>query len=152
MTVFLTRINAVPLSDQDFSSEFNNWLSTMVDSVNETLKIAENVTFISEIITTPMLNTVNTIINSSYLNNNTATTTYALPNKMPIGSIVRIIGNGAGGWLLTPGSGQTIKVAGSSAGTSIASTSQYDCINIICTVENTTWVTQNSQTAGFTIV
>jgi len=42
MSLFLERINAVPLFSDDFSDEFQSWLSILIDSVNTTLTMIEN--------------------------------------------------------------------------------------------------------------
>lgn len=148
MTIFLDRVDSVPVQSEDFTFEFEQWLTVTVDSLNETLQIIENVNFIGvQVEATPY----GAGINNTYLITNAATTTINLPAVAPLGAVVRIVGLGVGGWILVPGAGQTIKVAGSSAAVSIASTSRYDCISIICVVENTTWVTTSSETAGFVI-
>lgn len=38
MMTFLDRIDAVPLQDDNFSFEFNSWVSVLVDSLNDTLQ------------------------------------------------------------------------------------------------------------------
>ncbi|RLA22963.1 MAG: hypothetical protein DRQ62_07085 [Gammaproteobacteria bacterium] len=44
MAVFLERINAVPVVNREFSFEFLQWLTTMVDSLNSVLEqIQDNV-------------------------------------------------------------------------------------------------------------
>lgn len=73
-----------------------------------------------------------------------------LPATAPAGSIVGIVGDGAGGWTLAPNSGQTIKLIGVSASTSVASAEQYDTIFVMCVVANTTWNTYSMTTIGFT--
>lgn len=90
-------------------------------------------------------------INSAYVVSNAAQTTITLPVTAPLGSVVAIAGNGAGGWILVPGAGQTIKVLTASASVSVTSAEQYDCIEVVCVVANTTWVARNMVTTGFTI-
>ncbi len=96
--------------------------------------------------TTPVTAAVNTV----YYVTDASTVTITLPATAAAGSIVGIVGNGAGGWILAPGSGQTIKLIGVSASTSVASAEQYDCIFVMCTVANTTWVAYDFVTTGFT--
>jgi hypothetical protein len=91
-------------------------------------------------------------VNTGYYITDASQVTITLPAVAAAGSIVAIAGNGAGGWILQPGSGQTIKVINVSAGTSITSAEQYDCIEVICVVANTTWVARNFVTTGFTYV
>lgn len=92
------------------------------------------------------------VVNTGYYVTDAAQVTFTLPVTAPAGSIVAIVGNGAGGWILKPGAGQTVKVLAASAGTSITSAEQYDCIEVICTVADTTWVARSMVTTGFTIV
>lgn len=98
--------------------------------------------------TTPITAAVNT----GYYITDASQVTITLPAVAAAGSIVSIVGHGAGGWILAPGSGQTIVVNGTSASTSITSGDAWDCIEVICVVANTTWNTRNYvTTAGLTI-
>lgn len=92
-------------------------------------------------------------VNSGYVIQNAGTTTVTLPATAALGSIVAIAGLGAGGWVLTANTGQTIKIGSattSSAG-SLASVNQYDEIEIVCLVANTTWGTRFVVSAGLTV-
>jgi hypothetical protein len=42
MPLFLDRIDAAPLQDDDFSFSFNSWVSTTVDSLNEIIIDIQN--------------------------------------------------------------------------------------------------------------
>jgi hypothetical protein len=42
MTIFLDRIDAVPVLDNDFPYQFNLWLSVLVDTLNEIVFDLEN--------------------------------------------------------------------------------------------------------------
>lgn len=90
-------------------------------------------------------------VNTGYYITNASQVTITLPTTAAAGSVVAIAGNGAGGWILQPGAGQTIKIQAGSASTSITSAEQYDCIEVICVVANTTWVTRSAVTTGFTV-
>lgn len=90
-------------------------------------------------------------VNTMYYITDASTVTITLPATAAAGSVVSIVGNGAGGWILAPGAGQTIKVLLSSASTSVASAEQYDCIEVVCVVANVTWVARSMVTTGFTI-
>lgn len=148
MTVSLDKINAAPLRGENFTFDFNTWVSVLVDTLNETIrKLQENIVSFETVTNTSQSVEVNT----QYIVGNAATTTFELPDTATVGDEVQIVGLGAGGWVLEPGAGQTIKVLASSAAVSVASTNRYDCISIVCVEEDTTWVTRNSQTAGFTI-
>ena len=91
-------------------------------------------------------------VNTGYYITDASQVTITLPTVAPAGSVVAIVGNGAAGWILAPGSGQTIKIIGSSASTSITSAEQYDCIEVLCVVANTTWVSRSLMSTGVTIV
>jgi len=91
-------------------------------------------------------------VNTGYVIGNASQTTVTLPTTAALGSVVAIQGQGAAGWVLAPGAGQTIKVGGSSASTSITSAAQYDTIQVVCIVANTTWSTSYVLSAGVTIV
>lgn len=41
-TVFLDRIDAAPLADDDFSFSFNSWVANIVDTFNESLNTIQN--------------------------------------------------------------------------------------------------------------
>lgn len=46
MTLFLERVDAAPLSNSDFSFEFMQWLSVLVDQMNEVLAtVQDNLNF-----------------------------------------------------------------------------------------------------------
>jgi hypothetical protein len=89
-------------------------------------------------------------VNTGYYITDASQVTITLPATAAAGSLVAIVGTGAGGWVLAPGSGQTIKVGSASASTSITSAEQYDSIEVLCTVANTTWVARSCITSGFT--
>lgn len=80
-----------------------------------------------------------------YIANNASLVTLTLPTSAPAGSIIRIIGIGAGGWTIAQNSGQSI-IIGTSTSTvgtsgSVSSSSQYDSAQLMCVVANTTWIT-----------
>jgi len=151
MAVFLDRIDSAPMLSDDFSFEFGSWVSILVDTLNEDIAdIQANI--MSTSATTGI--SQNTEINSSYISTNAALTTFQLPDTAAVGYRVTISGQGAGGWILLPGSGQTIEVvdAGASAAVSVASSSRYDSIALLCVEADTTWITTSTQTTGFVIV
>lgn len=151
MTAFLERLSAAPLQGDELSFAFESWISILVDTVNEDLQDIENVLFVKQELLDPIV-ALDAEINSTYIIGNDTLITITLPDDAPQGSVVRILGKGLAGWTLLPGTGQTIEVAGSTAATSISSSSRYDCICVEVVTTNTTWVTTSSQTAGFVIV
>ena len=92
-------------------------------------------------------------VNNGYIIGNAAQTTVTLPATAAVGSVVAIAGQGAGGFILQANGGQTIKVAASttSSGGSLTSAEQYDAVEVVCVVANTTWVARSAVTTGFVI-
>lgn len=82
-------------------------------------------------------------VNNGYICNNAGLVTVTLPSTAAVGSIVRIAGSGSGGWKLAQNSGQVIWFGSSDTLTGvsgyIASTSQYDAVEVICITADTTW-------------
>ncbi len=79
---------------------------------------------------------------ASYSANNAGTITFNMPASVAFGAEFEIRGQGAGGWLVNFNTGQTghLSSAATTSGGSFASTNRYDCISILCTVANTTFV------------
>jgi hypothetical protein len=92
-------------------------------------------------------------VNNTYIANNASQVVVTLPSTAALGSVVEVMGLGAGGWKLSANTGQTIKVAGTttSSSGSLASTSQYDAIIVKCIVANTTWAVIPA-TTGYTVL
>jgi hypothetical protein len=88
-------------------------------------------------------------VNNGYISNNASLSTFTLPTTIAVGQRVAIQGAGAGGWILAQNAGQTINFgdAPTTAGTggSIASTNQFDHIEVICITANTTFAAYNAQ-------
>lgn len=72
--------------------------------------------------------------------------TITLPATAAVGDRVEIVGNTAGMWKLVAAAGDTIKLLSSttSAGGYLLATTQYDCVEVVCTVADTTWVVCSS--------
>lgn len=88
-------------------------------------------------------------VNTGYISNNAALTTFTLPAVATVGQRVAIQGSGAGGWSLAQITGQTIHFGTSfttgGAGGSLSSTQQFDHVELICITANTTWAAFNVQ-------
>lgn len=149
--LFLDKVDAAPIANSDFPFDFNQWLAVTVDVLNEVIADIQNVLMSTESVAGI---TQDVVANSTYIPTNVALTSFQLPDNFDVGSRVAIVGNGAGGWSLLTGAGQTIEVASqsASAAVSVTSASQYDSIEIIGVVANTTWVTVSGQTTAFVIV
>ena len=84
-------------------------------------------------------------VNTGYVCTNAAKCVVTLPATAAVGDIVSIVSQGAGGWQAKGNTGQTVKGLNdttTSAGT-IDHANQYDTIEVICVVANTTWVVRN---------
>ena len=83
-----------------------------------------------------------------YILDNNNLTTATLPAQMPSGHIIRIVGNGTGKFLIAQNAGQSIKLGNvSSTGGvmgSLASTLQYDAVELLCTTTNSVFVVIDS--------
>jgi hypothetical protein len=91
-------------------------------------------------------------VNNGYFANNAGTVTVTLPATAAVGSQVAVAGEGAGGWTLAANTGQTIQFGNvaSTSGGSWSSTNQYDTIQVVCQVANTTWQVLSSVSSGLT--
>jgi hypothetical protein len=85
------------------------------------------------------------VINTGYVADSSSLVSVTLPATAPFGSIVSVAGLGTGGWSLIANTGQTIQLgtASSSSAGSASSTKQYDNVEVLCVVANTTWVVRN---------
>lgn len=90
---------------------------------------------------------------NGYISDNAAQTTITLPAVAAAGDIVAVNGLGAGGWVLQAAAGDTIQVgsAATSAGGTVTSANQWDSIEVVCVVANTTWATRFVLSAGVTV-
>lgn len=84
--------------------------------------------------------------NNGYISNRVSVINFTLPTTIAAGQIIRIVGFGAGGWILNQNTGQQIHFGDDevtiSTGT-ISSTQQHDCLDIICVVANLEFVVTN---------
>lgn len=83
------------------------------------------------------------VINSGYIVNAATLATITLPATATLGSILEIVGMGAGGWRLAQAAGQQV-VFGNLSNTAGAagqlnSTHQRDSIRLVCITADTTW-------------
>ena len=157
MSLQLDKIDPAPIISAGMPFEFMQWIWVLIDSLNENIDDLNKVVSSVFVVPTPspvVITTQTVDINTAYIPTNTMLSNFQLPDTVPVGVRVEIDGQGSGGWKLLVGSGQTIQLAvtGSTASTSVASSSQYDSISIICVVENKTWIVVSQSTAGFVIV
>jgi hypothetical protein len=88
-------------------------------------------------------------VNNGYTADNAGLVTLTLPATAAYGSVMAVVGKGAGGWKIAQNSGQTIQFGSASATTSgasgsLASTNQFDVVFILCTTTNTNFTVLNS--------
>ena len=87
-------------------------------------------------------------VNTGYIANNAGLVTLTLPATAAQGSIIRVAGQGAGGWTIAQNTGQLINF-GSSPTTittgSLSSTNQFDVVELLCTIANTTFNVLSAQ-------
>ncbi len=91
-------------------------------------------------------------IGTMYVVGNASQTTVTLPATAALGSVIGVQGKGAGGWILTANTGQTIKlgaVTTSSAG-SLTSINLYDSVEVVCITADTTWSVTRVFSTGLT--
>ncbi len=89
-------------------------------------------------------------VNTGYVVQNAAVTTVTLPTTAPLGSIVIIQGLGAAGWVMQAAAGQTIKIGQSSTSTAgtVTSAANFDALEVVCIVADTTWAMRSSVSSG----
>ncbi len=83
------------------------------------------------------------LVDNGYVTNNGAQVQLTLPLVSAFGSVIEIVGKGAGGWIIGQNAGQNIVEVGSSStvgvGGSVASSEPGSSIRIVCITANTTW-------------
>jgi len=88
------------------------------------------------------------LVDHGYTANNAGVVTLTLPAAAAYGTVMAVIGKGAGGWKIAQNSGQTIHFGitdtSSGVGGSLASTARYDAVFILCTVANTDFTVYSS--------
>jgi hypothetical protein len=93
--------------------------------------------------------------NNGYVVDNGALVTLTLPATSAIGDEIDLVGRGVGGWRITYGASQLIKIGSSSSTVTtgnVASTAASDSLILICTAANTEWTALSLISAGLTVV
>jgi hypothetical protein len=87
-------------------------------------------------------------VNNGYTANNAGVVTLTLPATAAYGTVMAVVGKGAGGWTIAQNSGQTIHFGAtnttSGATGTLSSTKQYDTVFILCTVANNEFTVYSS--------
>jgi len=88
------------------------------------------------------------VINTGYIANNAALVTLTLPATAIQGSIIHVVGKGAGLWKIALNAGQTIYYGSSTTttgvGGSLTATKRRDGIEMVCITADTEWQQMNS--------
>lgn len=83
------------------------------------------------------------VANNAYIANNAGLVTLTLPATAALGTIIEVLGKGAGGWSIAQNAGQTMHVGSNAsttgAGGSVASSNQWDSIKLMCVTADTDW-------------
>lgn len=94
--------------------------------------------------------------NQGFITNNAGLVTLSLPVTASVGTTLAVVGQGAGGWSIAQGGGQSIIVGSNTTtvgvGGSLSSTNAHDSINFICTVASTTWTAWGGPQGILTVV
>ncbi len=90
----------------------------------------------------------------AFIANNAGQVDLALPTTATLGSVLKVNGKGAGGWIISQNAGQTIHFLAqdttTGAGGSLASSTQYDCVTLRCITVDTDFVVE-SVTGNLTV-
>lgn len=82
-------------------------------------------------------------VDNGYVANNGAAVGLLLPLLSAFGSIIRVVGKGAGGWLISQNAGQSIVLEGSSTSVGVlgtlGSSASKDTVELLCTTADTVW-------------
>lgn len=97
------------------------------------------------------------VSNNGYITTNTSLTSLALPATSAVGDYLTVIGSSIGGWTVTQGVGQQIRIGSAistaGAGGSVSSFGSYDSFDLVCQVANTLWIADGApESAGLTVV
>jgi hypothetical protein len=89
-------------------------------------------------------------VDNGYVANNAALVTLTLPATAAFGTKIRVAGKGDGGWAIAQNAGQTIiwdEAASTTTGVggSLASTDDYDAVELLCITADTDWVVLSSK-------
>lgn len=87
-------------------------------------------------------------VGNGYIANNAGLVTVTIPTTAAVGSIVAVVGKGAGLWRVAQNASESINFSSitTTVGTGgyLEATNRYDCVEIICTVADTTWTVRSS--------
>jgi hypothetical protein len=92
------------------------------------------------------------VADNGYIANNAGLVTLTLPTTAAVGTIIKVVGLGVGGWKIAQNASQSIQIGavGTVSGVtgSVASTQRYDSVNLVCVTANTLWITTGAPESG----
>lgn len=84
-------------------------------------------------------------INSGYVASNASLVTLTLPSTAAVGSVIQVMGAGAGLWKIAQNASQLIRFGNvtttTGTGGSLSAQLQFDAVQLVCIVADTTWST-----------
>lgn len=87
-------------------------------------------------------------VDNGYITNNASLVTVTIPTTAAVGKVVRVAGKGAGGWKVAQNASENIRfgnqVTTTGTGGYLASSNQYDCVELLCTTADTSWLVISS--------
>jgi hypothetical protein len=88
------------------------------------------------------------VSNNAYISNDGTLVTYTLPSSSNVGDVITVVGESNGLWKIAQNSGNVIRF-GSESTTSgatgyLASTLEYDCVQLVCISANAAWLVYGS--------
>jgi len=94
-------------------------------------------------------------VDTGYIANNAGLVTITLPDTAALGSVIEVVGKGAGKFKIAQNAGETIYFGSSSTttgvGGSLTADIQYGALKMVCITADTDWVVASSS-GNFTIV
>lgn len=95
-------------------------------------------------------------VNNAYIANNASQVVFTLPNTAAVGSVVEVVGKGAGGWRIGQNASEIIHNSDfdttTGTGGYIESTHRRDSVRLVCVVANTEWNVVSMTGTGLTTI
>ena len=129
-----------------------------LQNANDTLLVTQDITGVLHTLSTSSiggltwnnsLTSTTASMNNGYVGTASTLTTITLPTGATFGTVIEVVGTGLGLWRISQStSTQSIKfgIVSTTVGTGgyLSATSQYDCVKLLCTSANTTFVVTSS--------
>lgn len=94
-------------------------------------------------------------VNNGYITNNAGLVTVTMPDTAAVGSVVEVVGKGAGLFKIAQNASEIVHFGNQNTttgtGGSLTATHRYDSIRLVCIVADTEWVVASS-VGSFTVV